>query len=53
MRIAMVCNPGLGKLKSDSDYIAVENIINYCDQFHDDTFFYVVLSGGYRDQVEV
>ena len=50
MRIAMVCNPGLGILKSDSDYIAVENIINYCDQFHDDMFFYVVLSGNYRDQ---
>jgi len=52
MRVAMICNPGLGILKSDSDYIAVENIINFCDQFHDDMFFYVVLSGNYRDQVE-
>lgn len=52
MRIAMVPNPGLGLLKSDSDYIAVENIINYCARFYRDMFFYVVLSGQYRGQVE-
>jgi hypothetical protein len=51
MRIAMIPNPGVGILKSDSDYIAVENIINYCGQFHDDMFFYVVLSGSYEGQV--
>lgn len=52
MRIIMVCNPGVGRLKSDSDYIAVENIINYCAKFHDDMFFYVVLSRSYIGQVE-
>ena len=52
MRLAMVPNVGIARLKSDNDYGEVERIIQYCAQKYDDMFFYVVLSEKWKEQLQ-